>query len=113
MVLTLRYQRMLYWDITFLHWFDYIVVRWCRFDGSTPTKDRRTMIDTFQDQNNPERPNVFLISTLCGEGISLTEANRVVLMDTNWNPSHDSQAAQRVRCCVLVHISKCLRARQQ
>lgn len=42
-------------------------------------------------------PRVLLLSTGTGaEGLTLTAASRVVLLDVSWNPSADAQAAARV-----------------
>lgn len=70
-------------------------IEYVRFDGSTRQERRQELIDRFNDTSNTL--NLFLISTLAGgEGINLHGANRVVLFDTNWNPSNDSEACCRV-----------------
>lgn len=62
---------------------------YCRLDGSTSQSDRQKMIDRF-NQPNEKRMRVFLISSKAGgQGINLTGATRVVLLDTSWNPSND------------------------
>jgi len=64
-----------------------------RLDGSTPTKKRQPLIDQFQRDPSIF---VFLISTRAGGiGLNLTAANRVIVFDVNWNPSHDEQAQDR------------------
>lgn len=59
-----------------------------RLDGKTPKSLRHQMIKQFNDPTNKTR--AFLISAKAGgQGINLTGANRVVLLDTSWNPSND------------------------
>lgn len=65
-----------------------------RLDGKTPRSTRHQMITNF---NNPEnkRARVFLISAKAGgQGINLTGANRVILLDTSWNPSNDRECGE-------------------
>ncbi|CAG2162948.1 unnamed protein product, partial [Oppiella nova] len=65
-----------------------------RLDGSTPPQERERYINRF---NGTTRAHLFLISTKAGSlGINLIGANRIVVMDANWNPSWDAQAACRV-----------------
>lgn len=48
--------------------------------------------------NSNEESRVFLLSTKAGNmGINLVAANRVVLLDTSWNPANDLQAMFRYR----------------
>lgn len=60
-----------------------------RLDGKTAKSLRHQMITSFNDPKNTQT-RVFLISAKAGgQGINLTGANRVVLLDTSWNPSND------------------------
>lgn len=60
-----------------------------RLDGSTPKDRRHSMIRNFNDVNN-KRTKAFLISAQAGgQGINLHGANRLILLDTSWNPSKD------------------------
>ncbi|KAL1495448.1 hypothetical protein AB1Y20_016816 [Prymnesium parvum] len=65
----------------------------CRLDGTTAVGARLRLIDAF---NGDDSIFVFLLTTRAGGlGINLTGANRVVLMDPDWNPANDSQARER------------------
>ncbi|RAH75165.1 putative DNA excision repair protein (Rad26L) [Aspergillus aculeatinus CBS 121060] len=62
-------------------------------DGSMSYEDRTKVVDDF---NSDPRQFVFLISTRSGGvGLNITSANKVVIVDPNWNPSHDLQAQDR------------------
>ncbi|CAN0264812.1 unnamed protein product, partial [Scytosiphon promiscuus] len=67
-----------------------------RIDGSTPSKKRQHLIKDFNDPVAGRSVGVFLLSTKAGNmGINLVAANKVVLMDTSWNPANDLQAMFR------------------
>lgn len=58
--------------------------RFMRLDGMTPVSKREGIIETFNKD-----PTIFLMiltTRTGGVGISLTAANRVVLIDPDWNP---------------------------
>lgn len=62
-------------------------------DGTMSYFDRSQAVDDF---NNDANQFVFLISTRAGGvGLNITSANKVVVVDPNWNPSHDLQAQDR------------------
>ena len=62
-------------------------------DGSMNLMDRAKAVDNF---NSDPAAFVFLISTRAGGvGLNITSANKVVVVDPNWNPSYDLQAQDR------------------
>ncbi|RUS75712.1 hypothetical protein EGW08_016527, partial [Elysia chlorotica] len=64
-----------------------------RIDGKVSGQKRRDIVLQFNTD-----PSLFicLISTKAGGlGLNLTGANKVVIYDPNWNPSHDLQAQDR------------------
>ena len=64
-----------------------------RLDGTTPPGERQAIVDRY---NATSSLFVFLISTKAGGlGLNVTSANRVVLYDSSWNPSHEEQAQDR------------------
>lgn len=66
-----------------------------RLDGTMNINKRQKLVDRF---NNPEGPEfIFLLSSKAGGcGINLIGANRLVLIDPDWNPASDQQALARV-----------------
>ena len=62
-------------------------------DGSMSYMERSRTVDQF---NASPSQFVFLISTRAGGvGLNITSANKVVVVDPNWNPAHDLQAQDR------------------
>ncbi|XP_053200393.1 helicase ARIP4-like [Panonychus citri] len=65
-----------------------------RLDGSLSNKQKITVINKF---NEDIKTHLMLISTKAGSlGLNLTSANRLILFDTSWNPTNDSQATHRI-----------------
>ena len=65
-----------------------------RLDGTVAPEARQALVRRF---NAGHGGRVFLLSTRAGGvGLNLIGANRLVLFDSDWNPSHDIQAMGRV-----------------
>ncbi|XP_066991425.2 chromatin-remodeling ATPase INO80-like [Anabrus simplex] len=65
-----------------------------RLDGSSKISERKDIVSSFQSR---EDIFVFLLSTRAGGlGINLTAADTVIFYDSDWNPSVDQQAMDRV-----------------
>jgi non-specific serine/threonine protein kinase len=63
-------------------------------DGSTPTKERKALVEGFQSGTGP---GIFLISLKTGgSGLNLTRASYVYHLDPWWNPAVENQASDRV-----------------
>lgn len=62
--------------------------------GDLELFERGKVMDKFEEPGGPSK--VLLASiTACAEGISLTAASRVILLDSEWNPSKTKQAIAR------------------
>jgi superfamily II DNA or RNA helicase len=62
-------------------------------DGSVSIGERAELVQAFQ---RPDGPSVMVISLLAGgEGITLTEADTVIMYDRWWNPAVEEQAFAR------------------
>ncbi|KAE9983878.1 hypothetical protein BLS_003536 [Venturia inaequalis] len=69
-------------------------IKFFRLDGQTKMKDRPEMIKSFNKAGS--KYDVFLISTKAGGlGFNLPGANRVVIYDFSFNPTHEEQAIGR------------------
>jgi len=67
-----------------------------RLDGSTDNKSRGALVDSFNN-GSVDRSFAFLLSSKAGGcGLNLIGANRLVMVDADWNPATDHQAMARV-----------------
>ena len=77
-----------------------------RMDGSTPSAERKKLVQSFQSGSSP---GIFLISLKTGgTGLNLTRASYVYHLDPWWNPAVENQASDRVhrigqKSSVFVH----------
>ena len=65
-----------------------------RIDGKTSLRSRQSLIDRFNGDTSIFA--AILTTRVGGVGVDLTGANRVVLVDPDWNPQTDAQARERV-----------------
>lgn len=69
--------------------------RFSRLDGSTSAEKRSNIVRLFNSKGSKD--DLFLLSSKAGGcGINLVGANRLVLLDADWNPATDEQAMARV-----------------
>jgi SNF2 family DNA or RNA helicase len=61
--------------------------------GDTPVKQRRSLVDAFQDELGP--PFFVLSLKAGGTGLNLTAASHVIHFDRWWNPAVEDQATDR------------------
>ncbi|KDN40884.1 hypothetical protein K437DRAFT_275613 [Tilletiaria anomala UBC 951] len=67
-----------------------------RLDGKTKTETRQELVNEF-NRSPASSSFVFLLSAKSGGvGLNLIGANRLVLFDSDWNPSTDKQAMARI-----------------
>ncbi|OIT37119.1 PREDICTED: protein CHROMATIN REMODELING 24 isoform X1 [Nicotiana attenuata] len=64
-----------------------------RIDGTTKATDRLKIVNDFQEGRGA--PIFLLTSQVGGLGLTLTKADRVIVVDPAWNPSTDSQSVDR------------------
>ena len=84
-----------------------------RLDGSIAAQKRTKLVDVFNDPMS--NSFAFLLSSKAGGcGINLIGGNRLVMMDPDWNPASDKQAAARIwregqqkRCYIYRLMSTC------
>ncbi len=68
-------------------------LKYLRIDGSTSASERGILVDKF---NRDSVYDCMLLTTQCGSvGLTLTGADRVIILDPNWNPAIDNQAVDR------------------
>ena len=72
--------------------FDY---SWLRLDGSTQSEKRMQIVNSFNSTKSQDF--IFLLSSKAGGcGLNLIGANRLIMIDPDWNPSTDEQAMARI-----------------
>ncbi|KAK8710077.1 hypothetical protein V6N13_145418 [Hibiscus sabdariffa] len=67
--------------------------RFLRIDGTTKAADRVKIVNDFQE--GVGAPIFLLTSQVGGLGLTLTKADRVIVVDPAWNPSTDNQSVDR------------------
>lgn len=71
---------------------DELELTYFRLDGETPQQKRIKIIDRF---NKGENFACIASTKVGGIGVNLTGADRVIIVDPDWNPSTDNQALER------------------
>ncbi|KAH8802968.1 SNF2 family N-terminal domain-containing protein [Xylogone sp. PMI_703] len=68
-------------------------IPYLRIDGGCPLLQRQAKLDQFS--NDKERPVLIMTTGTGGFGLNLTCANRVFIVELQWNPGVESQAIAR------------------
>ncbi|CAH9091888.1 unnamed protein product [Cuscuta europaea] len=68
-------------------------LKFLRIDGTTKAADRLKIVNNFQEGDGA--PIFLLTSQVGGLGLTLTKADRVIVVDPAWNPSTDNQSVDR------------------
>jgi SNF2 family DNA or RNA helicase len=71
-------------------------MRFLRLDGTTPSANRQSIVDTFNRTSATTTFALTLSSKAGGVGLNLIGSNRLILVDPDWNPSTDIQAMARI-----------------
>jgi len=66
----------------------------CRIDGQVPAGERARRVTRFQEPG-AAIPVFLLSSAVGGLGLTLTAADRVIIVDPAWNPAADAQSVDR------------------
>jgi len=67
-----------------------------RLDGTTDLQNRQPLVDSF-NRSTPDKSFCLLLSSKAGGcGLNLIGANRLVMLDPDWNPANDVQAMARI-----------------
>ncbi|KAH3685805.1 hypothetical protein WICPIJ_003218 [Wickerhamomyces pijperi] len=67
-----------------------------RLDGSTPSKDRDSIVLKFNKSTTSKQFAFLLSAKSGGVGLNLIGASRLILFDSDWNPAVDLQAMARI-----------------
>lgn len=77
-------------------------VRFLRIDGSSSSAERQELVTRFQEQASI--PVFLLTSQVGGLGLTLTAADRVIIVDPAWNPSTDNQVRVAASASVVGRV---------
>lgn len=67
-----------------------------RLDGSTNSAKRTQIVADFNAERNVDQFVLLLSAKAGGQGLNLIGANRIVLLDPDWNPASDQQTMARI-----------------
>ncbi|XP_024526981.1 DNA repair and recombination protein RAD54-like [Selaginella moellendorffii] len=69
--------------------------KFVRLDGGTMISERQSLVERFNRRIG--EASIFLLSSKAGgTGLNLIGANRLVLVDPDWNPANDAQVMSRI-----------------